>query len=73
MRYYNPVHNGYTDINFSRTKADVKLVAIDTVASENYGVFECAEFTVRPTRTSLKISNPKGLNLKQRALFNGLG
>lgn len=73
VRYYNPLHNGYTDIEFGRDRAKARLVAIDTVVKPNYGVFEVAEFTIRPTRTSLKISNPKGLNLKQRALFNGLG
>ena len=73
VRYYNPMHNGYLDINFQRDKADAKLMAVDTVADTNYGVFEAAQFTIKPTKTSLKFSNPKGLNLKQRALFNGLG
>lgn len=73
VRYYNPLHNGYLDLHFERDKAHARLMAIDTVAETNYAVYEAAQFTIRPTKTSLKFSNPKGLNLKQRALFNGLG
>ncbi len=73
VRYYNPLNNGYVDITFERDRAQTRLIGVDNVLSEDYSVFETASFTVRPTRTSLKVANPKGLNLKQRALFNGLG
>lgn len=73
VRYYNPLYNGYIDLSLSRDRAQAKLIAVDNVLSKEYGAFVAAEFTIRPTRTSLKMTNPKGLNLKQRALFNGIG
>ncbi len=73
VRYYNAEHNGYADIDFRRDRASVKLIVIDNVASQDYGAFDAATFTIRPTRTSLKFTNPKGLSLQQRALFSGLG
>lgn len=72
VRYYNPLHNGYLDIEFGLNEAEARLVAIDNVASQDYGAFEAAQFTVRPTKTSLEFTQPKGLNLKQRALFSKL-
>jgi len=72
-RYYNPLHNGYTDITFSRNAADVRMMAISNTQSQDYSASEVASFTVRPNKGKLTISNARGLNLKQRALFNGLG
>ncbi len=73
VRYYNPLNRGYVDISFEHDRAQARLISVDNVLSQDYGVFEAAAFTIRPTKTSLKLSSPKGLNLKQRALFNGLG
>ena len=73
VRYYNPVHQGYIDLHLQKDRATARMTAIDTVKSTDYGAFETARFTIKPTRSTLKASNPKGLNLKQRALFNGLG
>ena len=72
-RYYNPLHNGYCDITFGRSSAEVHMIAISNTQSLDYTASELASFTVRPAKGKLSISNAKGLNLKQRALFNGLG
>lgn len=72
-RYYNPLHNGYTDITFGRDAADVKMIAISNTQSREYSASEVASFSVKPNKGKLTISNAKGLNLKQRALFNGIG
>ncbi len=72
-RYYNPLHNGYTDITFGRTQATVKMIAVSDTQSREYSVSEVARFTVKPSKDSLNISGAKGLSLKQRALFSGLG
>ncbi len=72
-RYYNPLHNGYTDITFSRSAAQVRMMAISNTQSQDYTASEVATFSVRPNKGKLTISNARGLNLKQRALFNGLG
>ena len=72
-RYYNPLHNGYVDIIFGRSSAEVKMIAISDTQSRDYSASELASFTVKPSKGKLAISNPKGLNLKQRALFSGLG
>ena len=72
-RYYNPLHNGYTDITFGRTQATVKMIMVSDTQSREYSVSEVARFTVKPSKDSLNISGAKGLNLKQRALFSELG
>lgn len=72
-RYYNPLHNGYVDITFGRSSAVVKMIAISNTQSRDYSASEVAGFTVKPSKGKLLLSNPKGLNLKQRALFSGLG
>ncbi|MGJ8562631.1 MAG: alkaline phosphatase D family protein [Alphaproteobacteria bacterium] len=72
VRYYNPQNNGYLDLEFRPDRAEARLLAVDNVLSQDYGVFQSAAFTIRPTKTSLKFTKPQGLNLKQRALFNGL-
>ena len=72
-RYYNPLHNGYCDITFGRSSAEVHMIAISNTQSLDYTASELASFTVRPAKGKLSTSNAKGLNLKQRALFNGLG
>ena len=73
VRYYNALHNGYIDLTFNRKIARANLVTVDTVHSRDYSAGPAARFTVRPSGGSLKFTAPKGLNLKQRALFSGLG
>ena len=73
VRYYNALHNGYTDLRFTPKKATAHLIAIDTVTETDYGAFEAARFTVKPAKETLKITDAKGLNMKQKALFAGLG
>ena len=73
VRYYNAIYNGYTDLRINRKKAVAHLIAVTDVTSTDYGAFEAAAFTVQPVKGSLKVTEAKGLNLKQRALFAGLG
>ncbi len=74
VRYYNPMQSGYLDLELTRSKGTARLISVDTVASKDYAAVETARFTLRPTaKGSLKVTSPKGLNLKQRALFSGLG
>ena len=71
--YYNALHNGYIDLTLGRTKGQVKMIGIDTVVKTDYEAFTVAEFTLRKSGNTIKATSPKGLNLKQRALFSGLG
>ena len=71
--YYNALHNGYIDLTLSQTKGHVKMICINTVIKTDYEAFTAAEFTLRQTGETVKATNPKGLNLKQRALFSGIG
>lgn len=71
--YYNALHNGYIDLTLGRTKGHVKMVGINTVIETDYEAFTAAEFTLRRTGETIKATNPKGLNVKQRILFSGLG
>ena len=72
-RYYNALHNGYIDFALSRTSGTVRMMSVSTVKSQDYTAAETARFTLRPYKGSIRASAPKGLNLKQRALFSGLG
>jgi alkaline phosphatase D len=72
-RYYNALINGYIDLTLSPKKAKVKMVGISTVESRDYEAFYAAQFTLRPSKDTLKVTSPKGLNFKQRVLFAGLG
>lgn len=71
--YYNALHNGYIDLTLGQSKGRVKMVGISTVIDTAYEAFTVAEFTIQRPGDTLKAANPKGLNLKQRALFSGLG
>lgn len=73
VRYYNALYNGFLDLTFKPNKCEAKLIAVDTVLSQTYQAFETAAFTVRPQKNSIKVGSAKGLNIKQRALFSGLG
>ena len=74
VRYYNPMRSGYLDVEFGKTRAKARLVTISDRLSKKYHADIAAQFTLRPTaKGSVKITAPKGLNLKQRALFSGLG
>lgn len=73
VRYYNALHNGYIDLEFTRKSANAKLVTVDTVISHDYAAGPVASFAVRRTGDSLKFTKPKGLSVPQRALFSGLG
>jgi len=72
-RYYNALVNGYIDLTLTAKKAKVKMVGISTVESREYEAFEAARFTLRPSKETIKVTSPKGLNFKQRLLFAGLG
>ncbi len=72
-RYYNALHNGYIDFMLTPRRGTVRMMGLSTVKSLDYEAFEAARFTLKPYKDSVKVSSPKGLNLKQRALFSGLG
>jgi len=74
VRYYNPMRSGYLDVEFSKKTGTARLISVDTRLSKDYKAEMTAQFTLRPTSNgSVKFAAPKGLNLKQRALFSGLG
>jgi len=72
-RYYNAEFNGYIDLHLTRTTGTARFVAVSDVLSESYEAFDTASFTLHPSKNTVKATNPKGLNIKQRALFSGLG
>ncbi len=72
-RYYNALVSGYLDLSVSRKNIKARMVGVSTVLSRDYEAFEAAAFTLRKSGNTVKVGSPKGLNLKQRALFHGLG
>ncbi|WP_371397192.1 alkaline phosphatase [Fretibacter rubidus] len=72
-RYYNALQCGYVAVSFTKDKADISMMGLSTVTSKDYSAFEVAGFSVRAGETTLKASRARGLNLKQKALFSGLG
>ncbi|WP_427453448.1 alkaline phosphatase D family protein [Litorimonas sp. WD9-15] len=72
-RYYNALLNGFIDLTLTEKKASVKMVAVTSVTSREYESFDAARFTLRKSGDTIKVKSPKGLNLKQRALFHGIG
>ena len=73
VKYYNPMTKGYVDLTLTPKNAKAKMVAVDTVLSQEYSAYRAAEFTIKPKGDSLKITSPKGLSLVQRLLFQKLG
>lgn len=69
VKYYNPMTKGYVDLTLTPGKAQARMVGVDTVFSPEYSASRVADFTIKPSNGSLKISNPKGLSLPQRAVF----
>ena len=72
-RYYNALENGFIDLNLTAKSATVRMICVSTVTSRNYEAFETARFKLKKSGESIKVKSPRGLNLKQRALFHGLG
>lgn len=72
-RYYNALLNGYVDLTLTSKKAKVTMMGVSTVETREYEAFEAARFTLRPSKDTIKVTSPKGLNFKQRLLFSGLG
>ncbi|MEP6343650.1 MAG: alkaline phosphatase D family protein [Maricaulaceae bacterium] len=73
VAYYNAENSGYMDLTLTPTKGQVRFMAVDTVETTNYRAYETAKFDIKKKGTSLKLDNPKGLDVKQRLLFTGLG
>jgi len=74
VRYYNPLASGYLDLELGQSTGTARLISVSTRLSKDYKAEISAQFTLRPTsKGSVKFTSPKGLNLKQRALFSGLG
>lgn len=72
-RYYNALHNGYIDFSLSHENGKVKMMGVSTVKSQKYEAFEVASFELKRQSETIIATKPKGLNLKQRALFEGFG
>ena len=72
-RYYNALENGFIDLNLTAKSATVRMICVSTVTSRNYEAFEAARFKLKKSGETIKVKSPRGLNLKQRALFHGLG
>ena len=76
-RFYDALHNGWTEVELGRGSGRVTMWAIPDVRSRSYEAVRLARFTVRPGRKggrdTVRIRSPRGLNLKQRLLFSGLG
>ena len=72
-RYYNALHNGYIDFSLSHENGKVKMMGVSTVKSQKYEAFEVASFELKRQSETIVATKPKGLNLKQRALFEGFG
>lgn len=73
VRYYNAENCGYIDLTLTPSKGRVRMIAIDNTSTADYTAFETARFDVLKNGETLKLDNPKGLDVKQRLLFSGLG
>lgn len=73
VRYYNAETSGYIDLTLTPNKGRARFMAIDRTDTTDYTAFEAAGFDIRKHDKSLKLDNPKGLDVKQRILFSGLG
>ena len=73
VRYYNAENCGYIDLTLTPKLGRARFIAIDNTASTDYSAFEAARFDICKNKASVKIENPKGLNVKQRLLFSGMG
>ena len=76
-RFYDATARGFLDIELTPTRARVEMVAVRGVERPDYTTRRAARFDIRPTRRdgvdTLKITSPRGLGLRQRVLFAGLG
>jgi len=73
VRYYNAETSGYIDLTLTPSKGRARFMAVDRTDNTDYSAFEAAAFDIRKNNQSLKLDNPKGLDVKQRLLFSGLG
>ncbi|WP_017932231.1 alkaline phosphatase D family protein [Robiginitomaculum antarcticum] len=73
VRYYNALNNGYMTLTLTPKKAVCEMIIVDTVTAQDYSAQTTAQFSIRKRKDSLKFSGPRGLSIKQRALFAGLG
>jgi len=73
VRYYNAETSGYIDLTLNANQGRARFMAVDRTDSTDYTAFEAAAFDIRKNNNSLKLDNPKGLDVKQRLLFSGLG
>ena len=73
VAYYNAEKSGYMDLTLTPQKGQVSFIAVDTTETTDYRAFEAAKFDIKKNNGSLKFDNPKGLNVKQRLLFTGIG
>ena len=73
VAYYNAEKSGYMELTLTPQKGQVSFIAVDTVETTDYRAFEIAKFDIKKKNGSLKFDSPKGLNVKQRLLFTGLG
>ncbi len=73
VRYYNAMRRGYIHLTLGRDEARAQMIQVDQVDSPHYTASRAARFDIKKSRGSLKASGPRGLSLKQRLLFMGLG
>lgn len=73
VRYYNALHRGYIDLTLTHKGGIASFMTVDTVLSLEYTANETARFSLAHKDGTVKARSPKGLNVKQRALFAGLG
>ena len=73
VRFYDPTTQGYIDLTFTPSRGIARMIGVDTVSEPQYTTFEAAKFAITPQGKSLRFTSPDGLNIKQRALFHGVG
>ncbi len=73
VRFYDPTTQGFIDLTLTPKRGVARMIGVDTVRDQEYSIFETAKFDIVPDGNSLKFSGASGLNIKQRALFHGLG
>ncbi len=69
VKYYDPIHHGYMDLTITKDKIHSRFVSVDTVKQRDYNAFTTAAVDVVKSKGTLKITNPKWLDIKERYLF----
>lgn len=69
VRFHDPLQKGYIILSLTEDKGEVEYVGLSTITSLSYEAMVAAKFDLKKSGGTVKLTNPKGLGLKERILF----